>query len=122
MDRVGKVVQIHGVEAMSDYRRAMEHASPTAKDRYRANEAIRRLRQLDWLLIEIQRRDLDVAAHWNKELSDQNDYYQALDEMRLLADAFYFIAWRAREVIQGLPAPALKGFDPRGVRSVRNRI
>jgi hypothetical protein len=41
-------------------------------------------------------------------------------EVELFADAFYWIAWRLREIIRRLPG--MHKFDPEGIRSVRNHI
>lgn len=41
-------------------------------------------------------------------------------EAELFTDAFYWIAWRLREVVRRLPG--LKNFDPVGIRTVRNHL
>jgi hypothetical protein len=77
--------------------------------------------KLDWLLIEIQRREVEVVAAMS--VTDRGmpaEFMQSQDQIRALADAFYYIAWRTREVIRQLPE--LKQFDPKGIRYVRNEL
>jgi hypothetical protein len=99
----------------------MENDPPPDWNRGLAIEAMRRLGQLDWLLVEIQRREVEASAAI--ALTDWGippEAAQAQDQIRTLADAFYYIAWRTRQVIRQLPG--LKEFEAKGVLYVRNHL
>lgn len=100
------------------YCHVIETDYPARWNRLQAAEVSRRLKQLDWLLIEIQRRQLDVGGGV-LTLSDPRTW-ELTDEMFLFTEAFYYFAWRTREAIRALPF--LKSFNPIGVLKVRNKL
>ncbi len=93
-----------------------------------AKKRIRQLRRL--LMITFQLSDRihslqpQIAAIPPFEGSDPPtlvvELLEATDSIEMYTEAFYYIAWRLRQVIRSLPE--LKSFDPRGVRFVRNHM
>jgi hypothetical protein len=115
------VIQMNCRSPFNDYWQAMMRNPPPDWNRGLALEAMRRLGQLDWLLIEIQRREVEVAAAMaNADRGIPSEFMLGQDQIRALADAFYYISWRTREVIRRLPG--LAAFDPKGIRYVRNHL
>jgi hypothetical protein len=94
-------------------------------------EADLRLGQLEWITIRIDelqtehdrltrtRSDADTQERpdrgWRRE--------EVTKEILLLVDAFYYFAWRFREILQSNPGlPGLKKFEAIGIRAVRNDL
>ena len=48
------------------------------------------------------------------------EWIEVNDSIEMYTEAFYYIAWRLRQVIRQLPK--FRSFDPRGVRFVRNHM
>ena len=48
------------------------------------------------------------------------EYIEAIDSLEMYTEAFYYLAWRLRQVIRRLPR--LEAFDSTGVRTVRNHL
>jgi hypothetical protein len=99
-----------------------------------AAEAGKRLEQLNWIL-----RRVALLEAKDEELRQQLPSHEIVDEesrtirqeinkrsreisteLGILSEAFYYFAWRAREVLKLLPN--LKQFDCEGVRNVRNHL
>src|SRR5438270_6629829 len=86
-----------------------------------ADEVGSRLEQLDLLL-----RHLDVAIEARAQaFREGRSEFEAWAEIVLFAEAFYFFAWRLREIVTrvgGDALPEMKGVDFRGVNRVRNQL
>ena len=54
-----RVVTIGAVELFDAYYRVMDRAAPLGWDASVGVEGRKRLKQLDWLLLEVQRREVD---------------------------------------------------------------
>ena len=96
-----------------------------------ACEAEIRLRQLDWVYQRVRRlQDEQVATirlmaegasgefEPPRDLADRER--DQAEEIGVLTEAFYYFAWRFRQVIR--PLPGLSRYDPRGIRDVRNQL
>ena len=118
-----KVVKIEMFDLFSAYYRVMDRAKLPEWDVGLAVEAQRRLKQLDWFLLEVQSREVAIARAGPDK---PRQYGELLDEVQLLTEAFYYFAFRAMKMLQLLPSlpnlPTLKGFDAIGVRVVRNQL
>lgn len=98
------------------------HFGSSAHDAYA--EAGRRLRQLDVNLHMVRERE----ANYQKLLPDMvamdDDqalaFHRLIDEMQILAEAFYYSAWRAIAALRHLPG--LKNLDCVPIRTVRNQL
>lgn len=112
------VVKIDAVGLFDAYYRVMDRNPPDGWDAGAAWEGHKRLWQLDWLLVEVQRRELEHGAA--VLAGDHKRSYQASDEIELLAECFYYLAFRTQRLIASLPH--LKGFEVSGVRDVRNHL
>ncbi|MEA2633837.1 MAG: hypothetical protein QOH92_604 [Chloroflexota bacterium] len=112
-----RVVSIHGVELLDAYYRVTDNAAPKNWDARLGIEARKRLKQLDWLLLQVQQREVE---HAQVMPSDPARAAAVVEEIELLTEAFYYLAFRARSVLQALPG--LESFDPIGVRNVRNKL
>jgi len=93
----------------------MDGNPPERLGRWRRLGGHKRLRQLDWLL---QRRELEHGAA--VLAGNHKRSKQASDEIELLAECFYYSAFRTQHLIAFLPH--LKGFEVIGVRDVRNHL
>ena len=101
---------------------------------FEGQEAMTRLRQLNWLCRRIaeyeansvefldfilsQGKSSDAGSQDNWaaiSASEQNSF-----EMEIFVEGFYYLAWRLRNVIQRLPG--LKKFESQGVLNVRNHL
>lgn len=111
-------VRIGAGHLFDAYYRVMDVEQPEGWDPRRAVEGTKRLKQIDWLLLEVQRREVDVVGGF-LPLGDPKGH-ELMDEIILLTEAFYYFAWRTLEVLARLPN--LKAFDPVGVRDVRHRL
>jgi hypothetical protein len=98
----------------------MDKAQVPGWDAGLAVEAQRRLKQLDWFLLEVQVREVELA----RTRIDDRRYAQIIDEIHTLTEAFYYFAFRTMRMFEQLPGapdlPSMKGFDAPGVRNVRN--
>jgi hypothetical protein len=113
-----RVAKIEAVGLFDAYYRVMDRHPPAGWDAGIAHEGRKRLRQLDWLLIEVQRRELEHSAAMMAE--EHRAAFRASDEIELLAECFYYVAFRAQRLIASLPE--LGGFEAIGVRDVRNHL
>lgn len=97
-------------------------------------EAQKRLEQIDWIVRRIsvlQARD-DRTGRWTwepatstetlrKQQKRRSSKWRRLGaEIELLSEAFYYFAWRLRQVLVNLPE--FKKFDPKGIRDVRHDL
>lgn len=118
-----KVVKLELFDLFSAYYRVMDKVKLPGWDAGLAVEAQRRLKQLDWFLLEVQSREVAIAR---TGLENPRRYGELIEEVQLLTEAFYYFAFRAMKMLQLLPnlpdLPALKGFDAVGVRVVRNQL
>lgn len=116
-------MKIDVFDLFNAYYRVMDKARLPGWDAGLAVEAQRRLKQLDWFLLEVQSREVAIAR---AGLDNPRHYGELIDEVQLLTEAFYYFAFRAMKMLQLLPnlpnLPALKGFDAVGVRVVRNQL
>ena len=55
-------------------------------------------------------------------MDDPDAKLRAYEEVGLFAEAFYFFAWRLRDVLRKSGFPGMGGFDVVGVRNVRNQL
>jgi hypothetical protein len=97
-------------------------------------EAQKRLEQIDWIARRIsvlQARD-DRNGRWRWEPATSSETLRAQHQRRsskrqrlgaeieLLSEAFYYFAWRFRQVLVNLPE--FRKFDPKGIRDVRHDL
>jgi hypothetical protein len=108
-----RVVTIGAVELFDAYYRVMDQAKPERWDARRAIEVRKRLVQLDWLLLEVQKREVAAVAM-------PSELPRLATEMETLVEAFYYLAFRASKVIETLPG--LGAFKASGIRDVRNHL
>lgn len=94
-------------------------------------EAQKRLDQTDWIVQRLQHlqlvQDRIARWHWKPDtppeiLARQHNRRATMqhtlgDQIELLAESFYYFAWRLRQVLVQLPE--FKNFDPTGLRDVR---
>ena len=111
------VVTIRAVELFDAYYRLTDNAAPGNWDARLGIEARKRLKQLDWLLLQVQLREVE---HAQAMPTDTRRGTELVEEIELLTEAFYYLAFRARSVLQALPG--LDSFDPVGIRIVRNKL
>jgi len=82
-----------------------------------ACEAVRRFQQLELLLGLIYK----LESRLREAFARPNAYVGAISfELITFVEAFYYFAWRLREVLRQLPR--LKKFDATGIRYVRNHL
>lgn len=115
-----KVVKIDLWDLSNAWYRVMDKAQVAGWDAGLAVEAQRRLKQLDWFLLEVQEREVALAR---AKMGDPESY-DLIEEIQTLTEAFYYFAFRTMRMFQELPGapglPATRGFDAPGVREVRN--
>jgi hypothetical protein len=95
-------------------------------------EADKRLEQLEWIIQHVDalqnehdalldRQWIQTSADDQAQRRDRRD--QIVIEVELLVEAFYYFAWRFKTIVGDEPGlDGLKGFDPIGVRDVRNLL
>jgi hypothetical protein len=84
-----------------------------------ANELRERIQQLDFLAIRIAECEKKQARLGFEEPSGQLSNFL---EMRLYVEAFYYFAFRIRNILRRDLLPGLKFFECVGVRDVRNHL
>ena len=100
---------------------------------FEGQEAMKRLHQLDWLcgkIGEYETRSVELIHEITSGDGPSEGYVRDFPamlesqansfEMETLVEAFYYLAWRLRNVIQRLPD--LNNFECQGVRNVRNKL
>jgi hypothetical protein len=142
------------VELLDDYYRLMDQSGDSAFNRPAATEVRKRLAQLDRLLELVREEDAVVDAARNRmgeaierrmadqraagkswtdphppgenlDRADGQVSIDALDDLQLFTEAFYYLAERVRTILKQDKPPLLPGLgDPGflGVSQVRNRL
>lgn len=101
---------------------------------FEGQEAMKRLRQLDWLCRKIGEYEANsvefldfIISQGKSSDAGSQDNWAAISaseenslEMEIFVEGFYYIAFRLRNVIQRLPG--LNNFECEGVRNVRNHL
>lgn len=111
----------------------LEHQGTPGFARDDGNEALKRLAQMDRLLTMVAVLDSEsrsiVAMITEYARSEQGEPPSPVQwhrtsaighDVEMLAEAFYYFAWRFREVIRKVPG--FKKFDAVGIRDVRNHL
>jgi hypothetical protein len=115
-----RIVQLQAAKPFRDFMTVHEVAQSEGWTWALATEALGRLERLDWLLIEIQRSEVEMAAI-NASLQDTSARrWLLLTEMHTLSEAFYYIAFRTRQLLRSLPD--FKDWDAAGVTFGRNLL
>jgi hypothetical protein len=100
-----------------------------------AAEVIERLRQLNFILLELERLEGFARQIVTVEVVDSNGEHALFNPnierdqfhfflMRFLTESFYYFAFRIRQIVRHKtsPFPDLHQFDSQGVRDVRNHL
>lgn len=111
------LVQLRLVGQYDAYYRAMDKQGRPEWNAEQGIEGRKRLVQMDWLLYEIQRRELECARTSDRQVERAHDL---MNEVELLTESFYWIAGRTRGLVRCLPG--LREFECPGVRNVRNKL
>lgn len=138
------------IELFDDYYRAADAKRIQGFSAPLGCELRERLQQMNWLLVQIQSREDELttigdrsraalSSHINRikaeglsyedtpipadaQMSREDGYRSIalMDEIRLLVEAFYYFAARARHIVRNMPK--LNSFEAVGVRNVHNHL
>jgi hypothetical protein len=117
------------IQAFDDYRTSLPPAPESI--RYLGEEAQKRMLQLDWILRRIAQVDQELQVLAQELPSGPGPAVPLpegyarralalIEETELFAEAFYYFAWRLRQVLRSLPG--FKDFESIGVRNCRNHL